>query len=143
MQPLSTRAAQEDDLVTQRDDILRALEEAGERGLTTGELAAMGIVRFGARIQELRKTHVIVKHRVTASRFRYELVGEIDSGWTTGAADSIPGSHGAAGTSFPRTETACGNPERLPNSAGGQSSSQISLDDGWPEDVPAMYREAA
>ena len=131
--------------MTQRDLVLRMLTDAGDRGVTTGAFLDAKVPRFSARIEELRRAgYLIVKHRVTASRFRYELVGvDDDSGWTTGAADSIPGSHGAAGTSFPRTETACGNPERLPNSAGGQSSSQISLDDGWPEDVPAMYREAA
>ena len=130
--------------MSQRDTVLRMLENAGERGVTTGQFIDAKIPRFSARIEELRRTHLIVRHRVTASRYRYELVGaDDDSGWMVGAVDGIPGTHVAAGTSLP-DRAANGDPERFPDSAGVQPSSQSLFDDdGEPAVMPAMYRDAA
>jgi hypothetical protein len=53
---------------------LRVLEEAGDRGLTTGELTRMVGTRFGARILELRRAgYVISEERIKANQSLYVL----------------------------------------------------------------------
>ena len=109
--------------MSQRDDVLHMLEAAGEKGVTTGEFLDRRIPRFSARIDELRKTHVIVKHRVTASRFRYELVGVVEE--TTPVSSAPRG----AGLELPVSS---------PEPPAG-----LFDDDGELAALPAMYRDAA
>lgn len=57
--------------------VLRALREAGERGLTTGELTSQVGPRFSARIHELEHEHrfIISSRRESQGSYRYTLLG--------------------------------------------------------------------
>jgi hypothetical protein len=60
--------------MTQRETVLTMLEQAGREGVSNGQFAEAGILRYSARIMELRKAgHLIEKHQVSAGTFRYEL----------------------------------------------------------------------
>lgn len=41
--------------MSQRETVLQALRDAGDRGVTNGELNRLGIFRYSARIHELRQ----------------------------------------------------------------------------------------
>lgn len=60
-----------------RDKVLRMLQDAGSRGVTTGEFCAAYIERFSARILELRSERYggydIRTERLGRSTFRYVL----------------------------------------------------------------------
>jgi hypothetical protein len=54
--------------------VLRALQDAGDRGLVTGQLDEIGGTRFGGRILELREVgYVISQSRVRQGQHRYVL----------------------------------------------------------------------
>jgi hypothetical protein len=64
--------------MTRRDNVLRALENAGERGCTTAELTGpeCGGSRFGGRIGELRQEGwIITERRVREGSHLYVLTG--------------------------------------------------------------------
>ena len=62
--------------MTQRETVLKMLQEAGISGVTNGDFLREYIPRFSGRIKELRKEgYVIVTERETASSFRYRLAG--------------------------------------------------------------------
>ena len=50
----------------------RLLRQAGDEGLTTGQIAEHGILRVGARVAELREAgERVVTKRLASNRFRY------------------------------------------------------------------------
>jgi hypothetical protein len=60
--------------VSQREKVLTMLEQAGTDGVTNGQFVNVSILRYSARIKELRDAgHRIEKHRVTDGTFRYTL----------------------------------------------------------------------
>lgn len=60
--------------MTQRERVLTMLKQAGREGVTNGQFVDAQILRYSARIMELRNAgHVIEKHRITDGTFRYEL----------------------------------------------------------------------
>ncbi|MCW3039450.1 MAG: hypothetical protein JWM31_1355 [Solirubrobacterales bacterium] len=64
--------------MTRASAIIAALEAAGERGCTTAELCQpdVGGVRFGGRIDELRKAGYIIREsRIRQGSHRYVLAG--------------------------------------------------------------------
>ena len=78
--------------MTQRQTVLKMLDQArvDRRGVTNGEFADAGILRYSARIEELRKAgYRIAKQRLSAGGWRYTLL--VDSG-STGASASGGGS---------------------------------------------------
>ena len=67
--------------MTQRQTVLKMLDQArvDRRGVTNGEFADAGILRYSARIEELRKQgYRIAKQRLSAGGWRYTLL--VDSG---------------------------------------------------------------
>jgi hypothetical protein len=61
--------------------VLHALQGAGDRGLTTGQLDEIGGTRFGGRIMELRDMgYVISQSRVRQGMHRYVLERQDDLG---------------------------------------------------------------
>lgn len=62
--------------MTQRDTVLKMLDQAcvDRRGVTNGQFAEAGILRYSARIDELRKAgHRISKRRLSAGGWLYTL----------------------------------------------------------------------
>ena len=60
--------------MTQREQVLHMLEQAGERGVTTADFLRAYMPRFSARIKELRDAgHRIDTERVGPSSSRYTL----------------------------------------------------------------------
>jgi len=63
--------------VSQRDQILSMLENAGETGVTGNEFYAACLPRFAARIKELRDAgYRIVTERIDANHFSYKLLSD-------------------------------------------------------------------
>ena len=61
---------------TQKQKVLRMLDEAGPEGVTSNQFYAACLPRFGARIHELKaEGHDVVKEPVEQGHFRYILVG--------------------------------------------------------------------
>jgi len=58
--------------VAQRDTVLQALRDAGDRGVHSFELTSVGITRSAARVHELRARG----HTITARRERLNGVAE-------------------------------------------------------------------
>ena len=72
--------------MSQRDQILSMLENAGETGVTGSEFYAACLPRFAARIKELRDAgYRIVTERIDANHFSYKLL----SGRTVGKGDRV------------------------------------------------------
>jgi hypothetical protein len=67
--------------VTQREKALEMLTEAGDAGVTNGEFAANRILRFGARLKELRDEGYEISTYGTNGTVRYVLqnVGAVES----------------------------------------------------------------
>jgi hypothetical protein len=60
--------------MTQRERVYTMLEQAGREGVTNGQFVDAHILRYSARIKELRDIgHRIEKHRITDGTFRYTL----------------------------------------------------------------------
>jgi hypothetical protein len=59
--------------VTQREKALEMLTEAGDAGVTNGEFAANRILRFGARLKELRDEGYEISTYGTNGTVRYVL----------------------------------------------------------------------
>jgi hypothetical protein len=58
--------------MTQRDVVYSMLRRAHKAGVTNGAFAEAGILRYSARIEELRREgHAIVKQRVSARCWKY------------------------------------------------------------------------
>ena len=67
--------------MTQKQDVLRMLNQArvDRRGVTNGEFADAGILRYSARIEELRKAgYRIAKQRLSAGGWRYTLLLDVE-----------------------------------------------------------------
>jgi len=67
--------------MTQRDRVLKMLDEArvDHRGITNGQFAEAGILRYSARIEELRKAgYRIAKQRLSAGGWRYTLLAGVE-----------------------------------------------------------------
>lgn len=67
--------------MTQRQDVLKMLDRArvDHRGVTNGEFADAGILRYSARIEELRKAgYRIAKQRLSAGGWRYTLLVDVE-----------------------------------------------------------------
>lgn len=63
--------------MSQRDQILSMLENAGETGVTGSEFYAACLPRFAARIKELRDAgYRIVTERIDANHFSYKLLSD-------------------------------------------------------------------
>ena len=63
--------------MTQRDKVLAMLEESPD-GVTNAQFAAARILRYSARIEELREQgHEIVCERRSGSTFVYRLAGRV------------------------------------------------------------------
>lgn len=63
--------------MSQRDQILSMLENAGETGVTGNEFYAACLPRFAARIKELRDAgYRIVTERIDANHFSYKLLSD-------------------------------------------------------------------
>lgn len=61
--------------MTQRETVLKMLEDAGERGVTTAQFLDARIPRFSARIGELRKDgHPVHTKRLREGSFLFTLV---------------------------------------------------------------------
>jgi hypothetical protein len=61
--------------MTQRQTVLSMLKRAHKDGVTNGAFAEAGILRYSARIEELRKAgHFIVKQRVSGRCWKYTLL---------------------------------------------------------------------
>jgi hypothetical protein len=61
-------------LVNQRDQVRKMLEQAGEEGVTTGDFLAAYLPRFSARIKELRDEGLSIETtRLKGSSSRYKL----------------------------------------------------------------------
>ena len=62
--------------MSQQQDVIRMLEQAGSQGVTSNQFYAACLPRFSARIHELRnKGFTILKEPVEQGHFRYILVG--------------------------------------------------------------------
>ena len=60
--------------MSQRERVYTMLEQAGREGVTNGQFVDAQILRYSARIKELRDAgHRIEKHRITDGTFRYQL----------------------------------------------------------------------
>jgi hypothetical protein len=78
--------------MTQKQDVLRMLDQArvDRRGVTNGQFVEAGIVRYGARIEELRKAgYRIAKQRLSAGGWRYTLLADSGSAGAS-ASDGEP-----------------------------------------------------
>jgi hypothetical protein len=102
--------------VTAGDRILKALQDAGERGCTTADLCQpnVGGVRFSARIEELRAAgHNILATIIRQGSWRYTLITDAEAGvGNTPVAPSPPAAvslpvHSNAGASLGIPEFHC------------------------------------
>lgn len=98
--------------MSQQEDVIRMLEQAGPEGVTSNQFYAACLPRFSARIHELRnKGFNIVKEPVEQGHFRYILVGrETPSGDTDRLGPPV-GSE-ATFTGDPPTPATGGTPRR-------------------------------
>lgn len=63
--------------MSQRNQILRMLEDAGDQGVTGNQFYAACLPRFAARIKELRDAgYRIVTERIDANHFSYKLLSD-------------------------------------------------------------------
>ena len=134
--------------MTQRDHVLHMLQDAGDRGITTGEFLDARISRFSARIDELRRDgYMIVKHRVTASRYRYELIGADETVRPAHAADGTPKTPTATGASTPSDGTQAETLQHVHSRVAGRAApgeqTLFAMDPESVDGLPAMYQEAA
>ena len=68
------------------------LEQAGREGVTNGQFVDAQILRYSARIKELRDNgHRIEKHRITDGTFRYTLQQDCAAEGPRGAVGGILG----------------------------------------------------
>lgn len=83
--------------MTQREQVLRMLQRAGEDGVSTAAFLEARLPRFSARIQELRREgHTIESIRVREGSWRYLLSG----------AESVPAAfEGSAPSPEPQETT--------------------------------------
>jgi Helix-turn-helix domain len=97
--------------MTQRQTVLKMLDEArvDRRGVTNGEFADAGILRYSARIKELRKQgYRIAKQRLSAGGWRYTLLK--DSGSTGAPASGDRQITGDVGLPRPEYQAGAGVP---------------------------------
>jgi hypothetical protein len=80
--------------VTQREKALAMLTEAGDAGVTNGEFAANRILRFGARLKELRDEGYEISTQGTNGTVRYVLenVGAVEEPSASSLAKGPPAS---------------------------------------------------
>jgi hypothetical protein len=61
--------------VSQREQVYTMLKQAGSEGVTNGQFVNVSILRYSARIKELRDAgHRIEGRQITRGTFRYELL---------------------------------------------------------------------
>jgi hypothetical protein len=91
--------------MTQRQTVLAMLRRADKYGITNGAFAEAGILRYSARIEELRKAgYPIVKQRVSAACWKYTLLQD-----STSTATSVSGAQSTVEeASLPRLEYQAG-----------------------------------
>lgn len=79
--------------MTRKQLALHLLEEAGERGITTGELMKAGVgSRYGARLLELRaEGHIIESVRLRDGAWKYTLTSSPPGGVALGRAKGSAG----------------------------------------------------
>jgi hypothetical protein len=87
--------------MTRRWLLLKLLEEAGDRGVTTGEILTAGVgSRYGARLLELREAgHVVEGERERDGSWRYRLVwspDEVERGSGSGCLSPASTAEGAS-----------------------------------------------
>jgi hypothetical protein len=96
--------------MTQRETVYTMLRRAHKDGVTNGAFAEAGILRYSARIEELRREgHAIVKQRVSAKCWKYTLLSGVERpvDRPIPAPGSVDGSLSAeAETLFPVTRRA-------------------------------------
>lgn len=86
---------------TQAQRVEQMLRAAGPSGVTNGTFAVAGILRYAARLEELRnRGFVIETQRVKGGTFRYVLISEPDAGPGGDASRGVMASdESAAGSS--------------------------------------------
>lgn len=105
--------------MTQKQTVLRMLEEAGPEGVTSNQFYTACLPRFGARIFELKKDGLnVIKEPVEQGHFRYILVGRETP---SGDADRLGPPVGSEATFIGSGRDAAGGTPR-----GGSSPVRVS-----------------